>query len=140
MVLVAFSLVITYWYFTLIAYFGGRKEHQLLILQANSHKLTYFMIILVSSKNNFVKKWWLYNFLIPKLLVGIANMLPLSAELLRGKQKSSIFSLNKIKPGMRLNQWPNVSPEHQWFLWNDGSWWIMRVDLEMREDRLHRRS
>ena len=69
------------------------------------------MIILVSSiKHCFVGKWFLQNFLIPKLLVGIAQMLPLSAEAVRGKQKKpGVFSLNKIKPGMRLNQWPNVS-------------------------------
>lgn len=46
------------------------------------------MITLVSSiKHCFVAKWFLQNFLIPKLLVGIAQMLPLSAEAVRGKQK-----------------------------------------------------
>lgn len=41
-------------------------------------------------------------------------MLPLSVEAVKGKQKTGMknpefFSLNKIKLGMRYNQWPNVS-------------------------------
>lgn len=55
--------------------------------------------------------------MIPKLLVGIAKILPLSEavkrerERKREKKKTGVFSLNKIKPGMRLNRWPNVGSE-----------------------------
>lgn len=57
--------------------------------------------------------------MILRLLVGIAKMLPLSAEAVRRKKKKNkkknkktgVFSLNKIKPGMRLNWWPNVGSE-----------------------------
>lgn len=50
--------------------------------------------------------------MIPKLLVGITQMLPLSVEAVKGKQKTGMknpefFSLNKV--GMRYNHWPNVS-------------------------------
>ena len=61
-------------------------------------------------------------------------MLPLSMEAVKGKQKIGIknprfFSLNKIKPGMRQNQWPNVSSKPSTISVKMKS---MQVDMESR--------